>query len=525
MILGPLIPVKRGRKGTYLNDWQNLTPEQLEKEVAMNNGGNVALRLDHFASLDPDTVEAREVVELWVREGIVGRTVAWRTASGAVRRLFKAPPGLKRMQDETIKLDLRHGNQFNDIIPPSFVVDVKKGLRGSYVWLPGCSPEEIEPAALPQEVIQYFINLLPTLNAHPRARECKSDAYVNLWRGVSEPGRNETGTKLAGRLLSRGLPYEEVVEIIMAWNNLNQPPMPEKEVFSLVMSIQKSEFKKFLETDRKISEEVREWVLTTNGNFLTTNVHTELCLTTLDHKKAANMALLRLRDEGAIVECGTKRGCYRTIQHEAPEIEWIEARTDRVYSLKWPFELEKLVNIYPKNIVVVAGAPNAGKTAFMLNLVRLNLDDAKIHFLSSEMGPEELNLRITKFEDYTAKFWKRFRPRERARDFADAIKPNAVNIIDYFEISDNFYQIGAELRTIHDRLRDGVAIIAMQKKKGAELGRGAEFSLEKPRLYISMEPGELTIVKGKNWAQPGINPNNMKFKFKLIDGCRFLEYE
>jgi hypothetical protein len=140
------------------------------------------------------------------------------------------------------------------------------------------------------------------------------------------------------------------------------------------------------------------------------------------------------------------------------------------------------------------------------------------------MGPEELKLRITKFPDFNKTFWRKFKPRERASNFADAISPNSVNIIDYFEISDNFYAIGGELRAIHDKLKDGIAIIAIQKKGTADLGRGAEFSLEKPRLYLTMNPGELKIVKGKNWAQPGRNPNGMVFKFKLINGAEFLEY-
>ncbi len=38
-----------------------------------------------------------------------------------------------------------------------------------------------------------------------------------------------------------------------------------------------------------------------------------------------------------------------------------------------------------------------------------------------------------------------------------------------------------------------------------------------------MDVGELKIIKGKNWAQPGHNPNGKVFKFKLEDGCRFLE--
>ena len=38
-----------------------------------------------------------------------------------------------------------------------------------------------------------------------------------------------------------------------------------------------------------------------------------------------------------------------------------------------PFELENLVKIMPGNIIVVAGEPDAGKTAFLLNVLLLNL--------------------------------------------------------------------------------------------------------------------------------------------------------
>ena len=74
-------------------------------------------------------------------------------------------------------------------------------------------------------------------------------------------------------------------------------------------------------------------------------------------------------------------------------------------------------------------------------------------------------------------------------------------------------------------MKNGIAIVALQKKRGVELGRGAEFSLEKPRLYLSMENGEIKIVKAKNWRRKDVNPNGMVSKFKIVNGCDFRIYQ
>jgi hypothetical protein len=190
--------------------------------------------------------------------------------------------------------------------------------------------------------------------------------------------------------------------------------------------------------------------------------------------------------------------------------------------MSWPFELENYVLMYPKNIAVLAGESNAGKTAFLLDTIRRNMDKYDIHYYSSEMGPEELKLRLSKFEGVEK--W-RFDPRERVSNYADLVRqyPDDMHMIDYMEIaSGEFFLIAGELREIFDKLGKGIAIVALQKKKGAELGRGAEFSLEKPRLYLSMGHGILKIVKGKNWAVEGMNPNGQEFYFKLINGAKFV---
>jgi hypothetical protein len=65
-----------------------------------------------------------------------------------------------------------------------------------------------------------------------------------------------------------------------------------------------------------------------------------------------------------------------------------------------------------------------------------------------------------------------------------------------------------------------VAVIAIQKKFGAEMGRGAEFSLEKPSLYLSVEKGTVKILKAKEWRGTN-NPNGQIMTFSLRHGASF----
>jgi hypothetical protein len=274
--------------------------------------------------------------------------------------------------------------------------------------------------------------------------------------------------------------------------------------------------------ERGITEQVKDWVMSSSGLFLTSTVHRELCLSSRALKKQADEAIRRMEIKNIIVKCGDKNGCYRLIEKDAPLIDFLNVNLSEPYPIKWPFGIDEYVDLYPGNVVVVAGAANAGKTAMLLNVVRMNMARFKVEYFSSEMGPEELHLRLKKFDDIALKDWT-FVARKRSTKFADVIVPDALNIIDYLEVTKDFYEIGGDIKDIFDRLNKGIAIIALQKKTGTDFGRGGEFTLEKPRLYLSMEGGQLKIVKGKNWSNPTINPNNMTWKFKLINGCKFIE--
>jgi ABC-type phosphonate transport system ATPase subunit len=189
-----------------------------------------------------------------------------------------------------------------------------------------------------------------------------------------------------------------------------------------------------------------------------------------------------------------------------------------------PFEIDKKVEIMPGNIIAIAGEVNAGKTAFLLNVLNENMHKFEIHYFSSEMGGSELKKRLKKF-DYPLSLseWK-FKFKERSDNFGDIIVSGEgkINIIDYLELHDNFFLVAKHLSDIHKRLKGAIAIVAIQKNPGTDTGLGGFRGMEKPRLYLAMSKGKLKIVKAKNWATP-VNPNNLEVGFKIVDGCKLIK--
>jgi hypothetical protein len=278
------------------------------------------------------------------------------------------------------------------------------------------------------------------------------------------------------------------------------------------------------ESDKTLAKEIREWVLTTNGYFLTTDVYRELHLTTRDNKKKAVVYLLRLVKEGLMEKCGERQGCYRLVDKEAEEIRWWEADTELPFKLEMPFDLHKQVKVLPKNVIVCAGATNAGKTAFLLNAARLNVDHAPVNYLFLEADGGELKERLGKFQEVglcSLDTWRKVHFRERSANFHQVIDPDGINIVDYLEMTGDFYRVGEEINAISKRLDKGVAFIGLQKKPGEDYGVGGHYSAFRSRLYLSMDEGRVKVVK----AKIGLGNQKLKdrvFRFDLVQGSKFI---
>jgi hypothetical protein len=272
--------------------------------------------------------------------------------------------------------------------------------------------------------------------------------------------------------------------------------------------------------DRSLSSEIREWVMSTNGVFLSSDVHKCLHLSSRQKLENASEIFRRLCDEGLIVRHGSKAGCFRTIDGTCDDIDWQNASLSDALDVRYPFAIDDYFLTLPKNIIIVAGQVDAGKTAFLLDFVRRNMSKHEVYYFNSEMGEVEMKSRLEKFELPPDKW--RFYPKSRSSNFADVIRPDAINVIDFLEIYKDFYEIGGHIRDIHDRLNKGIAVIAIQKNPNTDMGLGAMRSMKKARLYLAMEPGKLKIVKAKNWRN-SINPKNLEIEFKIVNGCKFIQ--
>jgi hypothetical protein len=340
---------------------------------------------------------------------------------------------------------------------------------------------------------------------------------INLYNSIFGANRKDNDLFHVGNAMGKGgIEPEYILKVlellINSWGE-NDPKWAEEKVKSIMKRIERKE--------KNIAAEVREFVLSTSGHFLSTEVHKSLHLSTKEEMKAASMALSRLVSPEKVLErCGNKNGCFRLIEKEETEIDFKNAKGDFL-DVKWPFEIEKYFKTAPKNIIIVAGEPDAGKTAFLLNFAALNnFKSTRCFYFSSEMGEFEMRERLKGFVKPTIDGW-RMKVYDRSSNFADVIRPDDINIIDFLEIHDEFYKVGLYIKQIFDKLNKGIAVIALQKNPGKDQGLGGMRSIEKARLALNMERGgRMVIDKAKNWASMN-NPRGLAVEYKLVNGCQF----
>jgi hypothetical protein len=515
-MLAPQLPVPRGKKGPpFFKDWQLKSPDELEELLQRYPNSNRGLRLDYHIQVDPDNEAAIRRVKQFQAEGILPPTltyITWRGRECSLYRVHRNIPSSFDITAEGMELQIRTDSGHYCLIPDSVV-------RGKpYRWAKHLGPADVDVSELPDEAVRR-LHELAHINKRISSREGCHDSVTQGRLNFRKGARDESLYHVARCCFKGGMTPLDAKQLIKILAKNCQPAFPEQDALRKIESAFKEE--------RNLALEIRDWLSVTKALFTVTECDTELNIVTKRDKDNRRQILHRLANEGEITRVEGRAGTYRVIEKECPVIDFLTADTGKPLSIKWPFELERLVNFYRKNIAIVAGSKDAGKTAFMLNLVRLNQDRFPVNYLSSEMAAEELALRLSKF-DFPLDSWK-FSARERSFNFSDVIRPDSMNIIDFFEITDNFFLIAGELRKIHDKLRNGVAVIAIQKDDKAELGRGKGFSLEKARLYITLDrrgmTNELKIVSGKNWAQPGVNPAGTVIKFKLVNGAKFIELE
>jgi hypothetical protein len=250
-----------------------------------------------------------------------------------------------------------------------------------------------------------------------------------------------------------------------------------------------------------IAARVKNYLDCIEGVFDISQLYVDLSLQGAAEKAAARQVIWRLKGK-RVQPHGNKAGRWRVIADNLEEINFGGVTTEDL-PIWLPFDLHDYARIMPGNIIVIAGDPDAGKTTAVLNVIKHNIEKWDVHYFSSEMGAEELLGRLKLFDGFPMGH-PHFHAYERSCDFQDVLRTEkyCLNIIDFLEVTEDFWMVGKLISDIHRALGDAVAVICLQKKDlASDLPLGGMRSLEKPRVAIAMKrgvPNTAKILKLKN---------------------------
>lgn len=514
-----IIPIIPGDKKAMVawSNYQNKLPTIDEikawwKKTPMANIGIITGKINKIVIVDLDKYKpeySEEKVLEYFPESLKTPTVT--SPSGGTHLYFKYPEqSLSNNAGAIAGVDFRANGGYI-VAPPS---SNKQGKK--YAWVEKLGIADIPFASLPEKYIS-ILNNKNTYVFKRRNTECK--AYAKNAQLFQQGRRDQDLFHLANSLIKGRMPEEEIYQYLEFIARHCIPPYPEKDIgIKIKSALQRAE-----KQGKNISQEIRDFVLSSNGQFLSNEIHQCLILSNRKEKKLCSQVLTTLVKDDIIERVGNRNGMFRLIDSTAPDID-LHAPKQEALKVEFPLNLHAYYKAMPKNIIIVAGTVDAGKTAFMLRAASMNtFGPMKIRYQTSEMGVEELQSRLELFSDIEAEDWDKINFKEVSTNHQDYILPDGINIIDYLEITSNFYEIGGMIKSIFAKLRKGIAIIAIQKDTEAEYGRGGMFSAEKARLYVSLTSnppagGIAKIVKCKNWKNTRVNPNGRQCTFKIRDG-------
>ena len=321
---------------------------------------------------------------------------------------------------------------------------------------------------------------------------------------------------------------------------------------------------KQMQAPRNYSVEIRQFLDNHSGSFKNSDLDNEFNYRTRSEKKARSKVLCRFEKEGKIKKLPNALGQWRTVITDVKPMK----RTGqgvKSFSLPFPLGIQDLVNIFPGNIITIAGETGAGKTGFCLktvvNLLATSLKKREyvknnkattpapnggdhldlllengIHYFNSEMGEAEItdweqSLEANLLDDPLLSIYEDVR-----YGWEDLTQPNGINFIDYLEVYDNFYNVGQIISDIEAALNQGIAIICLQKAPGKDFGLGGQFSAWKARLVVtlSLSKARVRVAKLQKVKAPKDRRNNPEGKevdylvspsgdFHTLTGWRYVD--
>lgn len=468
--------------------------------------------------VDCDSEEAHEKVETeYLPDGLL--TPKAKSPHG-YHYYFRNQPDLRNdTKIAGMGLDTRGEGGFI-MAPPSG--SLLNGVK--YAWMEGLTPWKVKPAQLPSSLL----TLIASSSSSLKSKSTSINIYTNTAQSVPHSVKNrinfEKGTRdeslfhVANHLVKGGMPQEEIHELLrLIGENICNPPFPQKELFEKI----KSAIKREVIIEKTLAQEVREWVMTTTGNFLTTDVHKDLGLTTRDHKKNVIMILSRLVEQGIIEKYGNKRGCFRLIDRSFKEQTWWED-SGLPLPIKMPLEIDQFIKVFPGNIILLEGQKSQGKSAFALEFCRMNkgLFSSKILYQNVEMADSELLERFRAYGDVMSiEDWKQTATFIRQTgEWWDKILPDGLNVVDYLIEYSEPWKLPQYIFNIHQKLKSGIALLVVQRDPLKPYPTGGRGVRDIPRAIVSLIRHKVRLEDVKSYHQTDYgNPTGLCRAYKQVN--------
>jgi len=243
------------------------------------------------------------------------------------------------------------------------------------------------------------------------------------------------------------------------------------------------------------------------------------------------VTLSRLVDSGDLKR--SRRGWYRKVKRIEP-IVWWDGEDKPKIDFVWAYGVEdnssfgfdESIEIFAGDTIVIAGYSNQGKTALALNLLinNINLFEGAT-MMVNEYKPQRFRNRMKQFT--WADYWNKDKPRfdllPITKNHADYIKPNHLNIVDWLHISGDFWTVADIIQDIQMQLREGIAVVVLQKTGAKDFGVGGDWGTFLPAVYLTIDPpGKLRVIKVKSSPPGHLSPIGKLYAFDIVDrGSKF----
>lgn len=538
-------------KVALLKDWPNRAsnkPIQIKQWWHSNPDNSIGIACGPDSGiwvLDVDLPEGPKTIKAWEDQGLVlPETLKQKTGSGGQQYFFAWNGRNVRNSSKKIGagIDIR-GSGGYVVVPPS-----SHPSGGKYEWIKKMKPQPAPDwlydlidkakdrtvngssggsssygeAALSGEIVELSRSTEGTRNENLNASAYNLGQLI----GGGELDRQHVESMLLGVALGLGLKHKEARATINSGitagmreprsnpnksedyyfdtdesNQSNQTEQLSSEVItgnqevikgikSVINGNQDSDAEP-AQPPYNLAAHIKEWIINSTGSFTVDQLDREFCLTTRKDKMNRAKCLSIYKDKKLIRKDKTIKGKWHVID---TNVDWIDLdkADEAAFPITLPFGLSDKIAIPRRSIIILAGSTNAGKTAFILNTLKLNLDAVYERvYCMSEMQDGEYKDRVKSMDVSMDRWGKRVRATSRSYDFDGLIQhfnPNGLTCIDYLEeIDGEYFKIPSSIRDVYDSLENGVAIIAIQKKSNSDVARGGDATKDKARLYMTLD--------------------------------------